>query len=48
MSNTLELIKKQEYKSFFRKKLLRKHITSLLEDPDLVYLYIDFEEYALS
>ena len=40
--------KKQEHKNSFRRKLLREHITSQLEDLDLVRLYTDLEKHLLS
>ena len=48
MSSTSKPTKKQEHESFFRRKLLREHITSQLEDPDLVCLYTDLKEHLLS
>ena len=48
MSKTPKFIKKQEHKSSYRKKLLRKYITSQLKDPDLVRLYTNLEKYPLN
>lgn len=48
MSSTLKPTKKQEYESSFRKKLLKKHIISQPEDPDLICLYTNLEEHLLS
>ena len=48
MSSTLKLTKKQEQENFSRKKLLKKHITSYLENYDLIYLYIDLKKHLLS
>ena len=48
MSSTSKLTKKQEYENFFKRKLLRKHITSQLKDPNFVYSYIDLKKYPLS
>ena len=44
MSSISKPTKKQEYKSCFRRKLLKKHITSQLEDLDLICPYIDLVE----
>ena len=48
ISSTPKPTKEQEYKSFFRRKSLKEHITSQLEDPNLVRPYTDLEEYPLS
>ena len=48
MSSTPKLTKEQEHESSFRRKLLKEHITSQPEDPDLVRPYTDLEEHPLS
>ena len=48
INNILKPTQEQKYESFFRKKLLKKHITSQLEDLDFIHLYIYLEKYLLS
>ena len=48
MNNTSKPTKEQEHKSFFRRKLLKEHITPQPEDPDPVCLYTDLEKHPLS
>ena len=40
--------KKQDYESSFKIKLLRKYITSQLEDVDLIHSYTNFKEQLLN
>lgn len=48
MSSIPKPTKKQEHEKSFRKKLLKEHITSQLEDPDLIRPYTNLKEYPLS
>ena len=48
MSSTPKPTKKHEHKSSFKRKLLKEHITSQPEDPDLVYPYKNLEKHLLS
>ena len=48
INNTPKSTKKQKHKSSFRRKSLREHITSQLEDPDFVHPYTDLKEYPFS
>ena len=48
MSSISKLTKKQEHKSFFKKKLLKKYITSQLKNLDLIRSYINLEKYPFS
>ena len=48
MSSTPKPTKEQEHESSFKRKLLKEHITSQPEDPDLIRPYTDLEEHPLS
>ena len=48
MSSTPKPTKEQEHESSFKRKSLKKHITSQPKDPDLVRPYTDLEEHPLS
>ena len=47
MSSTPKPTKKQEHENSFRRKSLREHITSQLENPDLIRPYTDLDKHPL-